>query len=69
MPFLMHSSNTQGAIGTTIVSFLMNLGKNAYPGTFGMRLGSRFSLSFLMVITIIGFIAVLTAFKLKKTHD
>lgn len=58
-----------GAIGTTIVSFLMNLGKNAHPGTLGMRLGSRFSLSFLMITTIIGFIAVLTAFKLKKKDD
>ena len=58
-----------GAIGTTIVSFLMNLGKNVHSGTLGMRLGSRFSLSFLMITTIVGFIAVLIAFKLKKKHN
>ena len=40
-----------GAIGTTIVSFLMNLGKNVHSGTLGMRLGSRFSLSLLMITT------------------
>lgn len=58
-----------GAIGTTIVSFLMNCGKMLHPGALGMRYGSRFSLSFLMVTTIIGFIVVLIAFKLKKKHN
>lgn len=58
-----------GAIGTTIVSFLMNYGKSIHSGTLGMKFGSQISLAFLMITTIIGFIAVLTAFKLKKKHD